>query len=153
MKSILCTTIIFLFSCNQSNKNYFEEDKLEAEYVINVRLDNLSAYLSVDNESDTIYIFKYQDTVRTILKFPSDKKTTTKIKETVKYHLQLNNFYSNGANTLHGNKVTFYINHSGNRLDAKYNEIDGYKDVSLNFDSLINYLDNQSTDFRNFFPR
>ncbi|MES2394416.1 MAG: hypothetical protein V4549_00330 [Bacteroidota bacterium] len=152
MRISIALILFFLMSCNPKTENESKGQFSEAQsrYVINSNINGKSIYITVETDNDTVYLYKFKDSVETKLKILSNKEAIAKIKETVKFHMELSNFYKNQAKTLHGDMVRFYIDHSGNRLEAKYSQIDGYTDVSPEFDSLINYLKKQDVAFKDF---
>jgi putative aminopeptidase FrvX len=145
-----------LFSCGtQENKEVkLNSDSVEQErnnqYFINVINKDISVYIAAEAVGDTVFISKFKDSLVSKLKL-HDKVITSRVKETIKYQLEIKNFYNNDANTLHsGKSVRFYIENSNNRLEAKYNEVEHYKEISLKFDSLITELikaDNKAKEY------
>ena len=132
-----------MYCCNHNNGTTIEKDvnaeidERNTQYYINFINEDVSVYLYTEALNDTIFLSKYKDSLMSKMKF-HNTTIAKKIKDVIKYQLDVKNFFRNDANTLHSGKcVRFYLENSNNRLEAKYNEVEHYKDISVKFDSLI----------------
>ena len=154
MKTAIIIFLLLITSCNTNNKKQqLNIVEIPTDYYIKLNIKGSSSLLFISTDNDTIYLYSSVLDSEQRSKIIEDKATLNAIKESIKYHLDINNFYSNHGNTIHGDYVSFYIEHSQNRLQANYFELNGYKDVSLKFDSLVNYLHEKDKAFKRYFPR
>lgn len=128
-------------------------DEKNTQYYINYINEDISVYLCTESINDTIFLSKYRDSLISKIKF-HNTAIANKIKEVIKYQLDVKNFFRNDANTLHSGKcVRFYLENSNNRLEAKYNEVENYADISSKFDSLIKELTRLEKGTKPFFEK
>ena len=132
-------------------QNKYEIEDKQCKYIIHSTLNGNSSFVYVQSENDTVYLFNFRDSLKFEDKIFSDKITIRKIKETVKYHLELRNFMRNQPTTMDGGGVKLYLEYFNNRLEAKFLQVDNYKEISLKLDSLVNYLKQNNKRYKDFF--
>ena len=57
----------------------------------------------------------------------------------------------NQPTTMDGGGVKLYLEYFSNRLEAKFLQVDNYKEISLKLDSLVNYLKQNNKRYKDFF--
>jgi hypothetical protein len=154
MKSlIIIIFVVFLVSCdtkNEPNKTSSVSD-IESNYSINYLKNNMSCFLNIVDNNDTVYLYRFIDNKEEKLKIVMNQKTINRIKKSVIYHLNMDVFFINRPKTFHGDMIRFYSHYSNNKIEAKYTELDNYRNVSPNFDSLITFLVQENNLFKKHF--
>ena len=74
------------------------------------------------------------------------------IRKSIEYHCQLQSLMEERKDVMDdGARVVFTIQTNENKIQTTYSKLDSYKDVSLNFDSLIVELKREEPIFQKYF--
>lgn len=140
--------IITFLSCNNSNT----QDKdiyLQGSFVgLQVRDGSETTFMTLDVTKDSLLVLRYseRELIKSI-KIKARNNLKKAIKECVFYHLRPECIFEERSETLHGNKVRFYIVQASTKyLEASYPTLGEYTEVSPKFDSLFTFIKKENKD-------
>jgi hypothetical protein len=137
--------VLLLFSCNSNpiikkDKTFFEG----STFWIYSNINKKESYICYSFESDLIYI-SYSDNSKQITKSLKAKKykpLANKIKDIVFSHINCKRFLKHKPKDYKSGEVTFLLSRYdiGNKICAKYFNLEKEKDVSNEYNDFIKYL-------------
>ena len=108
--------------------------------------------LWLTQNNDSIYLFSYKDSIKEKNQILASSKVVQMIRKSIEYHCQLQSLMEERKDVMDdGARVVFTIQTNENKIQTTYSKLDSYKDVSLNFDSLIVELKREEPIFQKYF--
>ena len=148
--------LLILLSCKSNNKdnnlNKIENKKSEIRYIIIQRDQTKSAFMVIEDNSNALYINIEDNGIEKEYNLICSKKTVNKIINSMKFHLSPKNFKPGTSKERNGNKIVKFLiegtdepflSPNNESIRREYYDIESYRNVSNNYESLVWYLKNK----------